>query len=91
MVTFVSLHRGRDIKSARLLGVTCDPVLASHVADAILSSAPYCGSHRDDEILDALEGGRRKALRIVSGEEAAVDARSESNDSTHDGHPRDRE
>jgi hypothetical protein len=66
MVTFVSLHRGPDIPSARPVAVSVDPELVACVAALMLDEREP--DPPGDAALDALVSGRQHALRLIAGE-----------------------
>jgi hypothetical protein len=66
VVTFLALYRGDTITDARLVATSANPALVADVASRMLCS-PAPG---DDPVLDAVERGRRRALRMIRAETA---------------------
>lgn len=65
MLSYVALYRGEDLNSAKLIAVTADPQLVGEVAAGILKTRP---EKPNDAAVSAVEGGQRRALRIVRKE-----------------------
>ncbi len=68
MVTFISLYRGQDIPSARVVAVSCDPDLIAYVSSALLQEREVRLNDDLDPALTALEEGRTNALRIITAD-----------------------
>jgi hypothetical protein len=68
MATFIAVYRGENITEAKLVAVSAEPELVSHVATKLLQ-APSPGS-MEDSVLTAIEQGRRRALRLIKKEVA---------------------
>lgn len=66
MVSFLALYRGASLESAELLAVATDPELVAMVAGSLLKEQR--GDRGGDPAIDALRGGRRRALRVVKRE-----------------------
>lgn len=65
---FLAVYAGETVCSAKLLAATADPALVNLVVEKLLRT-PACPS---DQVTDAIETGRRNALRlVVSDEEGA--------------------
>jgi hypothetical protein len=64
--TFVALYRGPTIGDACVVGVSINPDLAALVAETILSQSQDPAGK--DPVLDALNSGRRTALRLIVAE-----------------------
>jgi hypothetical protein len=63
LTTFLALYRGDSIGAAKLLTVSTDPEMVWDFAARLLEKPE---SQRDpDPVLDELEQGRRRALRLV--------------------------
>ena len=63
MTSFVAIYRGQTVGSARLIAVSANPGLVAEVSSKLLEDA----RHNDgDEVLEALDGGRRAALTLVA-------------------------
>jgi hypothetical protein len=65
MISFVTLHRGRTLAEAELIGVATDPTLVAYVAAAVLHDIHEAPG---DAAMVALSRGRRRALRVVQQE-----------------------
>jgi hypothetical protein len=63
MTSFVAIYRGQTVGDARLVAVSANPALVAEVSSKLLKDAPAQGV---DEVLEALEGGRRSALALVA-------------------------
>lgn len=72
MTTFVALYRGQTIGKARIIAVSSDPQIVHHVAAELLrEEQPLSPDSGDsDPIMSALDGGRRRALRIVTEDQS---------------------
>jgi len=67
-VSFITLHRGEDLRTARVVAVSVDPEIVTYVASALLRDPDYVSSRsNDDPVVAAINQGRRKALRRVLG------------------------
>jgi hypothetical protein len=64
MTTLVALYRGETIGDARLIAVSADPELVAYVAAALLREPPSS----DDPVVAQINGGQRRALRLVKKE-----------------------
>ena len=65
MQTFIALYRGRTIGEARMVAVSADPTLVSHVVHCLVE-APY--EPGDDPVVSAIDHGRVTALRLLRKE-----------------------
>ena len=65
MQTFIALYRGRTISEARMVAVSADPALVSHVVHHLVD-APQEPS--EDLAVRAIDRGRRAALRLIHRE-----------------------
>jgi hypothetical protein len=63
MTSFVAIYRGQTVGDARLIAVSANPDLVAEVSSKLLKDAPAQG---EDEVLEALDGGRRSALTLVA-------------------------
>lgn len=63
MVTAVALYRGRGPHDLELVDLTTNSETARTVAQKLLGEL----SAVKDPVLDALEGGRRRALELIAG------------------------
>lgn len=78
MASFIAVYQGPTIGTARLIAVATDPALVRDVADRMLNGATADGKLGAAEpVVDALEAGRRIALRLIR-DTAAQAARAES-------------
>jgi len=60
---FLALYRGESVNAARLLAVTAEPDIVHDFAARLLEeSGP---EQEPDRVLEELEEGRRRALRLV--------------------------
>lgn len=66
MATFLALYRGETIGAAKLVAATADPELVRDFADRLLAD---CREQEKDAVLQELENGRRRALRLVRNED----------------------
>ena len=64
MTSFIAIYRGQTIGTARLIAVTANPELVAEVSSKMLENVA-CES---DEVLKALDQGRRSALTLVAQE-----------------------
>ena len=64
MTSFVAIYRGQTVGDARLIAVSANPDLVAEVSSKLLEN-PACES---DEVLKALDSGRRSALALVAQE-----------------------
>jgi hypothetical protein len=62
LTTFVALYRGDSIGAANLLALSAEPELVQDFAARMLHQVE---EHDQDPVLAELEGGRRRALRLV--------------------------
>jgi hypothetical protein len=67
MVTFITLHRGPDVPSARLIALSCDPTIVAQVAEALIDRPPHLDCIGSDPALRAMHEARREALRVIAG------------------------
>lgn len=70
--SFLALYHGPSVPQAKLIAVTADPHLVSDFAARLLhdeESPPNA-----DPVLDEVERGRRRALRLIAHEEASTHA-----------------
>jgi hypothetical protein len=65
MTTFAALYRGRTVGAARLVAVSCDPLLVGSVASQLLRDRADHSSDDRDPVLGPLAHGRRAALRVI--------------------------
>jgi hypothetical protein len=72
MPTFVAVYRGDSVASAKLIAVTAEPDLGSHVSGRLLRRQD---DGPRDPVITRLERGRRSALRLISEEAGHADAR----------------
>jgi hypothetical protein len=63
MTSFVAIYRGQTVENARLIAVSANPTLVAEVSSKLLKDA---AGKDGDEVLDALDGGRRSALALVA-------------------------
>jgi hypothetical protein len=68
MTTYIALYRGPDINNAKMVAVSCDPQLVAQVAAQLLTDPHYADNPGSDPVLDALNRGRRRALRLIQEE-----------------------
>jgi hypothetical protein len=68
MTTFIAVYRGRTIGESKLVAVTADPSIVGSIVEKILDmpDAPATNAE-DDPALEALQQGKRQALRIIRG------------------------
>ena len=66
MLSFLVLYRGPDLPTAELVAVSDDAALVAQVATALVR-APGQAAPKDRAI-EALTGGRRRALRLIAAE-----------------------
>ncbi len=69
MLTFIAIYHGTTVGTAELVAVSADPTLVSEVATRLLDEPPLSA----DAVRIALDGGRRRALRLIR-QEAGDDA-----------------
>ncbi len=67
MASFIALYRGETIAAAKLVAITVNPELVRDFAARMLSEPE---EQESDAVLRELERGRRRALRLVQGEES---------------------
>jgi hypothetical protein len=60
----VCLYRGRSVAEAKLIAVSTDSKIVGDLAGRLLQK----GTTKSDPAVDALDQGRRKALRIIKAE-----------------------
>ena len=66
MVTFIAFYRGETVNTAQMIAVSTQPDLVSSVAKRLLSSGEL---ERDtDPVREAVNQGRRTALRLITEE-----------------------
>ncbi len=63
MTTFLALYRGESVSAAKLLALTAEPALVRDFATRLLENP--LRKHDSDPVLEELERGRRRALRLV--------------------------
>lgn len=66
--TFIAIYSGDTINSAKVVAVSADPQLVSYVAEKLLESNP-AREPACDPVVNAIEDGRRQALKIIKGGE----------------------
>jgi hypothetical protein len=66
MVSFLALYRGPDLPTAELVAVSADAALVAQVATALLRAPGHAAPK--DRAIQALTGGRRRALRFIAAE-----------------------
>jgi hypothetical protein len=66
MASFLALYRGETIGAAKLVAATADPELVRDFADRLLTDPD---EQEQDFVLQELENGRRRALRLVRNED----------------------
>jgi hypothetical protein len=64
--SFLALYRGPSIPQARLVAVSADPQLVADFARRLLGAAAPAAL--TDPVLREVEGGRRRALRLIARE-----------------------
>ena len=65
MTNFVALYRGDTVQSARLVGVTGDPMVIAEVSARLLQES----SKQDaDPVISSMQEGRRNAIRLIRRE-----------------------
>ncbi len=67
MTSFLALYRGESIAGAKIVAVTAEPGLVRDFAGRLLdgpADGPADEMH-PDPVLEELEQGRRRALRLV--------------------------
>ncbi len=62
--TFLALYRGESVGGSKLLALTADPTVVADFAARMLAAT----EEEPDPVLDRLEDGRRRALRLVKDE-----------------------
>ena len=71
MTSFVALYRGRTISEAKMISVSAEPALVNSVATQMLAGMAAVedlnDQQADDPVIDAIESGRKTALRFVTG------------------------
>lgn len=63
MTTFLALYRGESVGDAKILALTAEPGLVREFAARLLHEPAT--NEASDPVLEALERGRRQALRLV--------------------------
>jgi len=66
LATFLALYRGDSVSSAKLLALTADHKLVRDFAAHLLDNRD--GEQNPDPVLEELERGRLRALRLVKSE-----------------------
>ena len=66
--SFLALYRGRSVADAKLVAVSADPGVVADFATRLLNRTAPEDDDEEDPVLAAIEGGRRRALRLVSRE-----------------------
>jgi hypothetical protein len=61
--TFLALYRGESIGGSKLLALTADPKVVRDFAARLLAESPDKAD--SDPVLEELEKGRQRALRLV--------------------------
>ena len=70
--SFLVLYRGPTIPQAKLVAVSSDPALVAEFAGRLLHDQPV--PLVPDPVLEAIEGGRQRALRLIArGQEEGHD------------------
>ena len=69
MAGFVALYSGSRIDNAKLLAVSCDPDTVRRFAAELLDSPLYSQDTDADPVSNALNSGKRQALRLVCEQE----------------------
>ncbi len=62
MTSFVAIYRGQTVGDARLIAVSANPDLVAEVSSKLLEDV----NSENDEVLKALNNGRRTALALVT-------------------------
>jgi hypothetical protein len=63
--TFLALYRGESVGGAKLLALTAEPSLVGEFATRMLGEPE---EPEPDQVLQEIERGRRRALRLVRDE-----------------------
>lgn len=63
--TFLALYRGESVGSAKLLALTAEPLLVGEFATRMLDHTEEVDP---DPVVQELDNGRRRALRLVRHE-----------------------
>lgn len=63
MVTYVTIHRGSDVGSAKLVAATSSPELVAAIAGILLEEMDCPPG---DIVLWEVDQGRRRALRMIA-------------------------
>jgi hypothetical protein len=63
MPAFLTLHAGETVNTSRVVAVTADEDIVVRFATELLRRPP---EKKHDPVLEALEGGRRQALKEVA-------------------------
>lgn len=69
MKTFLALYRGATVARAELVAITSDPNVVTAFADRLLaedSTESRPGAPTGDEVVDAVQNGRRRALKAIA-------------------------
>jgi hypothetical protein len=66
LASFIALYHGETIGAAKLVATTTDPELVRDFADRLLAKPR---EQEQDAVLQELENGRRRALRLVRNED----------------------
>ena len=66
MASFLALYRGETISAAKLVVTAADPELVRDFANRLLADSR---EQEQDAVLQELENGRRRALRLVRNED----------------------
>lgn len=72
MQSYLALYRGDTLVTAKLVAVSSDPALVGEFAGRLLTDAALPRPVPADVVLREVERGRRRALRLVAQEAAAV-------------------
>jgi len=70
MVSYIAVFRGRSVSNAQLIAVSADPQLVARVAGELLEDNTSSAATQDP-VINALNSGRRCALRLVAEQEGA--------------------
>jgi hypothetical protein len=65
LASFIALYRGESIGAARLIAATANPEVVREFAERLLAEPE---EQEQEAVLQELENGRRRVLRLVRNE-----------------------
>ena len=75
MLSYLALYRGRTLEDAQLIAVSANPSIVKALATRLLREH----TPETDDVIGALDDGRRHALKLITNEMQRADSEDDSN------------